>query len=136
MNDCLFCNIIAGTVPAQKVYEDDTTYAFLDIGPVSKGHTLIVPKEHAVNLTEGSEAAATAMMKTVYKIAPGIVKALGASGYNLGMNHGTDAGQLVFHTHVHLMPRYAGEPRTFVKSHPAQEELATIAEQIRKEIFF
>lgn len=131
MPDCLFCKIIAGEIPSHKIYEDDKTFAFLDINPVSKGHTLIIPKEHAENLTEGSMEAAEAIMHTLHDIAPKIVKALGASGYNLGMNHGTDAGQLVFHTHMHLMPRYAGQPRTFTKSHPSQEELAEVAEKIR-----
>ncbi len=132
MNDCLFCKIIEGSIPSYKIYEDNNVYAFLDINPVSKGHTLIIPKVHAENLTEGSAETAAELFKTVHDLAPKILKALGATGYNIGMNHGTDAGQLVFHTHVHFMPRYAGQPRTFEKQHPSQEELAAVAEEIRK----
>ena len=134
MNDCLFCKIIAGEVQSHKLYEDEDVYAFLDIGPVSRGHTLIIPKNHAENLTEGTEDDAAKLMRAVHKLAPKITKALGASGYNLGMNHGADAGQLVFHTHIHLMPRYVDQPRTFEKMSPSQEELAEVAAEIMKEI--
>lgn len=132
MNDCLFCKIIKGEIPSQKLYEDENTYVFLDIGPVSRGHALIIPKEHAPDIHSGSEEAALAMMGTLYKIVPKLLNALGATGYNLGMNHGAIAGQEVFHTHLHVMPRYEGQPREFVKSQPSQEELAEVAEQIRK----
>ncbi len=129
--DCLFCKIITGDVPSHKIYENDHVYAFLDIGPVSKGHTLFIPKEHAVDLGDGSKEAAVHLIEAVHDVAPEIMEALGASSYNLGMNHGADAGQLVFHTHLHFMPRYAGVPRTFDKKTPSQEELAEVAELIR-----
>lgn len=128
---CLFCSIVSGEIPCQKIYEDENTFAFLDIGPVSEGHTLVVPKVHAVDLASGSLEAAERMMRTVYRIAPAILKAVGADGYNLGMNHGEAAGQDVMHTHVHIMPRKTGEPRTFTKTHPAQAELAKTAASIR-----
>lgn len=131
---CLFCSIIAGEIPSHKVYEDENTFAFLDIGPVSEGHTLVVPKVHAVDLASGSLEAAEQMMRTVYRIAPAILKAVGADGYNLGMNHGESAGQDVMHTHMHIMPRKTGVPRTFTKTHPSQESLAAIAEKIRVEL--
>ncbi len=134
MQDCLFCKIIAGTIPCEKIYEDTDTFAFLDIGPVSKGHLLIIPKQHATDLNSGSQENAVALMKTVHKLAPTILKALNATAYNLGMNHGVDAGQEVFHTHLHLMPRYAGETRSFVKTHPSKEELSVVAEKIRSEM--
>lgn len=132
--DCLFCKIIKGDIPSHKIFEDDNTYAFLDIGPVSKGHTLIIPKEHATDLNSGSSEAAQSIMKILHLIAPKIMKALGATGYNLGMNHGVDAGQDVFHTHLHLMPRYPGDKRSFVKTHPSQEELTKVAILIQNEI--
>lgn len=134
MRDCLFCKIIAGEIPSHKVFEDEKTYAFLNINPVSKGHTLVIPKTHAADLNAGSVEDAQAVIATIHKLAPKIMKALGATGYNLGVNHGKDAGQLVFHTHFHLMPRYAGEPRSFTKMHPSQEELAEVAEKISAEI--
>ncbi len=128
---CLFCSIISGEIPCHRIYEDEHTFAFLDIGPVSEGHTLIVPKAHAADLASGSLEAAQQLMTTAYRIAPAIVKAVGADGYNLGMNHGEAAGQDVFHTHMHIMPRKAGVPRTFTKTHPTQESLAANAEKIR-----
>lgn len=134
MNDCLFCKIVAGDIPAQKVYENDRVLAFLDIGPVSEGHTLVIPKAHAENLAAGSIEDATALMVAIHELAPKITQALGAAGYNLGMNHGEAAGQDVLHTHLHIMPRQAGQPRNFVKTHPSQEELTQVADKIRAEL--
>lgn len=132
--DCLFCKIIAGEIPAHKVYEDERAFAFLDIGPVSTGHTLVVPKTHAENLNAGSREDAAYLLGVVHVIAPAILQAVGASGYNLGMNHGISAGQDVMHTHLHVMPRQDGSQRTFTKTHPSQEELTAVAEKIRAEI--
>ena len=132
--DCLFCKIVAGEAHSHKVYENENTYVFLNIFPVSRGHMLIVPKDHAEDLGTGSQEAACNMMKTVHKIAPGVMKALGATGYNLGMNHGKDAGQLVWHTHMHLMPRYAGVARSFEKHEADKDELVKLAELLRAEL--
>lgn len=132
--DCLFCKIIAGTIPCHKVYEDNRAFAFLDIGPVAQGHTLVVPKAHAENLDAGSKEDAMHLLGVIHDIAPNIMRAVGASGYNLGMNHGISAGQDVMHTHLHIMPRKDDEARTFVKTHPSQDDLAAIAEKIRNEI--
>lgn len=131
---CLFCSIIAGDIPCSKIYEDESVFAFLDIGPVSEGHTLVVPKVHAENLQAGSVADAEALMTAVHYIAPSIMKAVGADGYNLGMNHGECAGQDVMHTHLHIMPRKNGVSRSFTKTHPSQESLMATAEKIRLEI--
>ncbi len=132
--DCIFCKIIAGEIPCHKVFENEHVLAFLDIGPVSVGHTLFVPKKHAENLAVGSVDEAVELMKAIYLTAPAIMKAVGASGYNLGMNHGIAAGQDVFHTHLHLMPRVDGVARAFAKTHPTQEELAMVAEKIKAEL--
>lgn len=134
MPDCLFCKIVAGEIPCHKVYENDRVLAFLDIFPVSKGHTLVIPKTHAQDLAAGTVDDALELMKVIHDLAPKITKALGASGYNLGMNHGLVAGQDVLHTHIHIMPRYDGEPRNFVKTHPTQEELEKVAAQIKKKM--
>ena len=128
---CLFCSIVAGDIPCQKVYENDSVVAFLDIGPVSEGHTLVLPKAHAENLQAGSVADAEKLMSVIYTIAPAILKAVGADGYNLGMNHGECAGQDVMHTHLHIMPRTNGVARSFTKTHPSQDDLAATAEKIR-----
>ena len=130
MSDCLFCKIIAGDVPSYKLYEDEHTYVFLDIFPSAKGHALVIPKEHAQDLTEGSAEAAKHMIDTVHAFAPKLVNALGATGYNLGMNHGKDAGQIIFHTHMHLIPRYDGDDRSFDKREATPEELMALQEEI------
>lgn len=129
----MFCKIIAGEIPSHKVFENDHVFAFLDIGPVTKGHTLVIPKNHAENLTEGTKEDAVHLMEVVHEIAPMITERLGATAYNLGMNHGVDAGQDVFHTHIHLMPRYEGVERTFVKQEATQEELEEVAKLISLE---
>ncbi len=131
MAECLFCKIIDGQVPAEKVYEDDKIIAFLDINPVSQGHLLIVPKAHAQCLSQGSLEDALAVMRVIHSIAPKIMQALSATGYNLGMNEGEVAGQVVMHTHVHLMPRYEGQARTFTKMHPTKDMLAATRATLR-----
>lgn len=129
--DCIFCKIIAGDIPCHKVYENEQALAFLDIGPVSEGHTLVIPKVHVTDLGDGSRETAMQLMGVVHDIAPKIMTAVGATGYNLGMNHGVDAGQDVLHTHLHIMPRKPGVARAFVKTHPSHEALAAVAEKIR-----
>ncbi|MFA6131255.1 MAG: HIT domain-containing protein [Patescibacteria group bacterium] len=128
---CLFCQIANHTIPSQIFYEDEKTVAFLDIAAVSKGHTLIIPKNHAENLSANSEEDAVAIMRTLWKIAPVILKTLGATGYNLGMNNGKDAGQEVMHTHLHVMPRYQGIERSFKRLSPADFELADVAKELQ-----
>lgn len=130
MTDCLFCKIVAGQIPAYKLYETDQVLAFLDINPVSTGHTLVIPKTHAENLAANSVDDASALMVAIHDLAPKITQAVGASGYNLGMNHGAVAGQDILHTHLHIMPRKEGEGRNFAKLHPTSEELAKVAAQI------
>ncbi len=128
---CLFCKIIAKEIPSEIIFENDHVIAFLDIGPVSEGHALVVPKVHAENLSAGSDESARELISAVYVLAPKIMQAVCADGYNLGMNHGESAGQEVMHTHVHIMPRKNGETRSFTKTHPSKEELAIIVEKIR-----
>lgn len=134
MHDDLFEKIIRREIPGEIVYENDATAVFLNIQPMSRGHVLVVPKHYARDLQSGSEQDAIELMKTIYHIAPRIMKALGATGYNLGMNHGAIAGQEVFHTHIHLMPRYEGEARTFEKQSIAPEEMKEVADLIRAEM--
>jgi histidine triad (HIT) family protein len=134
MSDCLFCKIIAGEIPCYKIYENDSVLAFLDIFPVSKGHTLVIPKNHANDLAAGSIEDSVELMKVIHDLAPRLTKALGANSYNLGMNHGENAGQEVMHTHLHIMPRYEGQERTFVKMKPSKEELETVARQISENL--
>lgn len=106
MEDCLFCKIIKGEIPCSKIYEDENILAFLDIGPVNKGHTLIVPKKHSTNIFDIENEELMQIMKVVKKLAPAVKKAVNADGLNIAQNNGKAAGQIVMHTHTHIIPRY------------------------------
>jgi len=107
--DCLFCSIIAGTIPVQRVYEDTDTLAFLDVHPVNPGHLLVIPKEHVADIRDVSDTALTAVMRTVKKMANLLTTSLHIEGVNVMQNSGRDAGQVVFHLHVHVIPRTSGD---------------------------
>ena len=106
MENCTFCKIIKGEIPCAKVYENDKVLAFLDIGPVNKGHTLVIPKEHYRNLMETPDEVMEELIVTAKNIAKAIIKAVNADGLNLGISNEKAAGQVIFHTHIHLMPRF------------------------------
>jgi histidine triad (HIT) family protein len=131
--DCIFCKIIAKEIPADIVFEDAYTLAFLDIHPTSKGHTLIVPKEHHVSIYEIPDTALCDVMKTVKKLAIAAKKGLGADGVNITMNNEPAAGQIVFHAHIHMIPRFSKDGlHGFSHGAPYPEkEALTIAEKIR-----
>lgn len=105
MIDCIFCKIIKNRIPAHKVYEDKYTLAFLDIAPVNPGHILVIPKEHVVKFEDLDEVLLDAVMDTVQKLAKSLKKALGVNSYNLIVNNGSEAGQIIDHFHVHIVPR-------------------------------
>ncbi len=134
MADCLFCKIVAGEIPSHKVYENAAVIAILDIFPVSDGHVLIITKAHATHLLETSEEDAVEMMRAVKKIAPALLQAVGGDGFNLGMNNGESAMQEIPHTHLHVMPRKTGIPRSFEKTKGDQERLTALAEKIRQNL--
>lgn len=100
---CVFCKILSNEIPAQKVYEDDHVLAFLDINPASRGHTLVISKEHYEFLTQMPEREYLSYMRSVQKIAKGLMKYTDA--VNILQNNGKDAGQLVPHVHIHIIPR-------------------------------
>ena len=107
MEDCLFCKIIAKEIPCEKIYEDTDTLAFLDTNPHNKGHTLVIPKEHAVTLFDIDETSLQKVMHTVQKVA----KALNqySEGVNLVQNNNKAAGQLIDHFHFHVVPRASND---------------------------
>ncbi|TAL19609.1 HIT family protein [Patescibacteria group bacterium] len=111
MTGCIFCKIASKQIPANVVYEDKMTLAFLDIHPVNPGHTLVIPKEHAPTLLESSRESAHAVVDTVQKITPAILAAVGSPAFNLGVNTGSAAGQAVHHFHLHIMPRFDADGR-------------------------
>lgn len=103
MENCIFCKIIAGEIPSNKVYEDEDMLVFRDINPQAKVHCLCVPKSHFATLSEMNERQAEIVKKCLVKI-PGLAAELGLSdGYRLIINQGKDAGQTVFHLHIHIM---------------------------------
>lgn len=106
MADTIFSKIIRGEIPCHKVYEDAQVLAFLDIGPISRGHTLVIPKEAAPTLDQLSEEAGAALGRALPTIARAVVKATGARAFNVLQNNGPEAHQAVFHVHFHIIPKY------------------------------
>jgi histidine triad (HIT) family protein len=104
--NCIFCKIIAGDIPAEKIYENHHSIAFLDIQPVNFGHALIVPKEHHDVFLNTPHEVLCDIMEAAKKVATAIIAATGADGFNLTLNNGEAAGQAVFHTHFHVIPRF------------------------------
>jgi histidine triad (HIT) family protein len=107
--NCIFCKIIDGKIPCAKIYEDERTLAFLDISPVNLGHTLIVPKNHSRNLLEDSDEDLASLIISAKKIGKAIMVSMKAEGFNLESNIEKAAGQAVFHTHMHIIPRFSGD---------------------------
>ena len=105
MKDTLFTKIIKGEIPCLKVYEDDKVLAFLDIAPLSKGHTLVIPKEAKATLAELSDESAAAIGRVLPRLCRAVVKATGATAYNVLQNNGMAAHQAVFHVHFHIIPK-------------------------------
>jgi len=109
--DCIFCKIVTGEIPSHKVYEDEYVYAFLDIGPIARGHTLVIPKHHCESIYDLPEADAAAVGKALVKVAKAVRQTVGCSDLNILQNNGSAAGQAVFHVHFHLIPRLEGDSR-------------------------
>lgn len=107
--DCLFCKIIDGEVPSAKVYEDEHVYAFIDIGQVTEGHTLVIPKQHAKDIYDLSSETAKELFSRIPKLAQAVKDAYHPVGLNIVNNNGEFAGQTIYHVHLHLIPRYDNE---------------------------
>ncbi len=137
MNDnCIFCKIAAGVIPSATIYEDDMFRVILDLNPASKGHALILPKEHFKNVCDLDEKTAARVLPLAGKIGTAMKKALGCDGFNLVQNNGEAAGQTVMHFHMHMIPRYEGGPH-MVEWEPQAadgEELKVIAEAVKAEL--
>jgi histidine triad (HIT) family protein len=107
--DCIFCKIIAGEIPCFKIYEDDATFAFMDINPANEGHALVIPREHSADVYAISDAAISSTVVTAKKVAAAIEKTLSPGGMNLVQANGPAAAQSVFHFHMHVLPRGEGD---------------------------
>ncbi len=115
MSDCIFCDITTGKAPARQVYSDDDVVGFLDIRPVMRGHTLIVPRTHSSGLADLEPDAGAKVFAVGQRVGIAMRKALGADGVNLLVNDGRAAMQTVFHTHLHVVPRHHGDKLSFAK---------------------
>ncbi len=107
--DCIFCKIVAGTLPAYKLYEDERTLAFLDLFPGCEGHCLVIPKAHAVGFLDLTAEDREAVMATAHRVSSVLVEELGSDGFNLHQSNGSAAGQVIFHFHLHILPRMEGD---------------------------
>lgn len=125
-NDCIFCKLANGVFPTNSIYEDDTFNVILDAGPATKGHALILPKEHYDNLYELPDETAGKAMILAKKLAGEMSRRLNADGLNVVQNNGEAAGQTVMHYHLHLIPRYKndGQHILWQPSEPSKEELS------------
>lgn len=110
MADCIFCKLANGEIPTATLYEDDDFRVILDAGPASYGHALILPKAHYANIYEIPEDLEEKAFALAKKMAARMTKAFGCDGFNIVQNNGEAAGQTVFHFHIHLIPRYTGQP--------------------------
>ena len=130
--DCIFCKIANGEIPSKAIYEDEDFKVILDLGPATKGHALILPKEHAANLYELPDETASKVMVLAKKLGKQMVDNLKADGLNLVQNNGEAAGQTVTHFHLHLIPRYRddGQHILWKPGEVSQEELEEIKNAI------
>ncbi len=126
--DCIFCKIANGDIPSKTLYEDEEFKVILDVGPATRGHALILPKNHYANLYELPDETAVKVMLLAKKMAVLMTEKLGCDGFNLVQNNGKAAGQTVFHFHLHLIPRYKEDGQTlgWKSLEPTQDELENI----------
>ncbi len=134
MLDCVFCKIVAEEIPAEKIYEDEQAFVFLDISPVNPGHCLVVPKEHYEDSLTTPEELLSKMLLVGKKIAKALKESGLAEGVYFGMNNGAAAGQLVFHTHLHVIPRLKSDGLKMWGSgkYKSDEEKKRVLERIKK----
>jgi histidine triad (HIT) family protein len=131
--DCLFCKIVAGEIPSQRVDEDERTVAFMDINPATRGHALVIPRRHVANLLEIEADDLEATIAAAQRLARAVSERLGADGVNLINSCGPAAWQTVFHFHFHVIPRYEGDPLKlpWTPSPGDPDEIAATARQLR-----
>jgi histidine triad (HIT) family protein len=131
--DCLFCKIIAGELPGEIVAEDERTVAFMDISPGTRGHLLVVPRAHSATVLETEPEDLQATILTAQRMARLVTERLGADGVNLLNACGSAAWQTVFHLHIHVIPRYAGDPLKlpWIPAPGDPDEIAAVAGELR-----
>lgn len=131
-DNCIFCKIANGEIPSKTLYEDEEFRVILDLGPATKGHALILPKNHYANLFELPEEKAGEVMRLAKRMVMKMKEKLGCEGFNLVQNNGDLAGQTVFHFHMHLIPRYRADGQTigWKPQEVSEEELEEVKNQI------
>ena len=135
MDGCIFCKIIKGEIPCQKIYEDDEVLAFLDISPVNKGHTLVVPKKHSMDLLEADDKELSAIISVCRKVANACMKGLKADGISLDVSTKPAAGQVVMHTHFHIIPRWKDDGLThWPRKNLIDAEMKKVQEAIKNSL--
>ncbi len=136
MTDCIFCKIVSGDIHAYKIAESTNFIAFLDIQPSVIGHTLIIPKKHSTSVLDMPEYLGNEFIEFTQRVASAVIYTIKADGFNLTHNNGVAAGQAVFHTHFHLIPRKINDAYKFFESHTpmSQEQLEILRQQIIKNI--
>lgn len=132
-DDCIFCKIANGDIPAASIYEDLDFRVILDLSPAAKGHALLLPKEHFTDLCDLDEQRASKILSIAGKIGNALKKSLNCDGFNLVQNNGEAAGQTVFHFHMHIIPRYKGAEKivSWTPGSSDPEELSEIAEKVK-----
>ena len=130
---CIFCKIVAGDIPAAKVYEDALTVAFMDIGQVNPGHVLVASKRHAVTVLDLTPEEAAAVMQTAQRVAAAAEVAFAPDGITLFQANGAAGGQTVFHFHLHVLPRHTGDgvALAWPRKEPGAQALQTYAAQLQ-----
>jgi histidine triad (HIT) family protein len=133
-DDCIFCKIVAGDLPATRILEDERTLAFMDIAPWTRGHALVIPKAHAADLGEIGEDDLAAVSAMAKRVAARQKEVLGAEGVNLLNAFGSAAWQTVFHFHVHVIPRYEGDPLRlpWVPEQGDADEIKATGEELKR----
>ncbi len=133
-SDCLFCGIVAGEVPAQIIDSDEHTVAFMDINPATPGHALVVPREHSDDLLDVSDEDLERTMVAARRLALRIQAALDPDGFNILNSCGRAAWQVIFHFHLHVIPRYEDDPLKlpWIPRGAEPDEIAAVADKIRK----
>ncbi|WP_435319769.1 HIT family protein [Haloarchaeobius sp. TZWSO28] len=136
MDDCIFCQIIAGDIPSRTVYEDEHAFAFLDVNPLAPGHTLVIPKSHHETLNDLPADEGSAVFSALHDLVPRVEAAVDADGSTVAFNNGEAAGQEVPHVHAHIVPRFDGDGNGPIHAlfdgpgEMADEELDRIADDI------
>ena len=131
-DDCIFCKIANGEIPSRTIYEDQLFRVILDLNPATRGHALILPKDHSASLYELPEETAAVVLVLAKKLAAIMKERLGCDGLNLVQNNGETAGQTVSHFHLHMIPRYAGDGQKigWIPGRPSQEELDEVRNKL------